>query len=159
MRNVELIINGVEPQAGVEEAAISGSLAALEHECAEGEICIELTNDAEIHAVNRAFRGVDRPTDVLSFPAFEGEELISEPDGHIGDIMISLDTAARQAEELGHSLQREVKFLAIHGTLHILGYDHMCPEDEEVMTAKQRQIMKRTEESPFEGVNSNENDT
>jgi probable rRNA maturation factor len=151
MSFIEIIQNGVEAEEETILAAQRGSLAALAFEGAEGEICIELTNDAVIHGINRDFRSVDRPTDVLSFPTCEGEELIAAPDGHLGDIMISLDTAARQAAELGHSLAREVMFLAIHGTLHILGYDHMKPEDETVMFEKQRQILKKTENEAILG--------
>ena len=151
MRTVEVILNGVEPELSVIEAAKRGSLAAMCFEGAEGEICIELTIDTVIHETNRDFRGVDRPTDVLSFPAFEGEELIAAPDGFLGDIMISLDTASRQAWEIGHSLEREVTFLAVHGTLHILGYDHMVPEDEAVMFEKQRQIFEKLKEDPEYG--------
>ena len=99
MRAVETVpgVPGIMDQALA--AAERGSMAALEAENAEGEISIELTDDETIHRLNRDFRGVDRPTDVLSFPAFEGEELIGIPDGHLGDIMISVETAARQAEE------------------------------------------------------------
>ena len=146
MREVEVLVNGIPDDEELREAARRGSLAALYYEGAEGEICIELTNDETIHALNRDYRGVDRPTDVLSFPSFEGEALISAPDGHLGDIMISVDTAARQARELLHSTAREVMFLAIHGTLHVLGYDHMDPSDEEIMTERQRDILKRIEE-------------
>ena len=142
MKNVEVLFSGTEPNEAFENAAMRGSLAALGFEEAEGEICIELTNDAIIHEYNRSYRGVDRPTDVLSFPAFEGEELISAPDGHLGDIMISVDTARRQAAELMHSTEREIAFLAIHGTLHVLGFDHMTPDDEEIMTAEQRKIIR-----------------
>lgn len=146
MRNVEVLTNGVEQNRSNEDAAKRGSLAALEFEGKNGEICIELTNDAVIHEYNLSYRSVDRPTDVLSFPVFEGEELIAVPDGHLGDIMISVETAARQAAELGHSTEREITFLAIHGTLHVLGYDHMVPEDEEIMTKKQREILRSIEE-------------
>lgn len=143
MREAEVIFNEISPNEAYERAAKLGVLTALTHEGAEGEICVELTNDTVIHAYNRDYRSVDRPTDVLSFPSFEGEQLIVTPDGHLGDIMISVDTAIRQAEELGHSAEREILFLAVHGTLHILGYDHMCPEDEEIMTQKQREIIAR----------------
>ena len=145
MIDIEVLFNGVEADEGLQNAAGIGSYAALLYEKADGEICIELTNDEIIHQVNRDYRHVDRPTDVLSFPTFEGEELISAPDGHLGDIMISVETAKRQAFELGHSLEREVMFLAIHGTLHVLGYDHMEPEDEEIMTKKQRDILNELE--------------
>ena len=141
MIKAEVVYNGIEPVSGFEQAAVRGSLTALEYEEAKGDICIELTNDATIHEYNRDFRMVDRPTDVLSFPVCEGEELIFTPDGHLGDIMISVETAARQAAELGHSTEREIMFLAIHGTLHILGFDHMKPEDEEIMFAEQRRIL------------------
>lgn len=141
MRTVETIIGVPTVSGSAEEAARLGSLAALEAEDAEGEISIVLTDDETIHGYNRDFRGVDRPTDVLSFPASEGEELIGIPDGHLGDIMISVETAERQAKELGHSTEREIAFLAVHGTLHVLGYDHMSPEDEEIMTARQREII------------------
>ena len=141
MRTVETIIGVPTVSGSAEEAARLGSLAALEAEDAEGEISIVLTDDETIHDYNRDFRGVDRPTDVLSFPASEGEELIGIPDGHLGDIMISVETAERQAKELGHSTEREIAFLAVHGTLHVLGYDHMTPEDEEIMTARQREII------------------
>lgn len=141
MRTVETIIGVPTISGSAEEAARLGSLAALEAEDAEGEISIVLTDDETIHGYNRDFRGVDRPTDVLSFPASEGEELIGIPDGHLGDIMISVETAERQAKELGHSTEREIAFLAVHGTLHVLGYDHMTPEDEEIMTARQREII------------------
>jgi probable rRNA maturation factor len=141
MRTVETIIGVPTVSGSAEEAARLGSLAALEAEDAEGEISIVLTDDETIHGYNRDFRGVDRPTDVLSFPASEGEELIGIPDGHLGDIMISVETAERQAKELGHSTEREIAFLAVHGTLHVLGYDHMTPEDEEIMTARQREII------------------
>ena len=141
MTGAEVVYNGIEENEAYERAALLGAMAALEHEEAEGDICIELTNDELIHGYNRDYRGVDRPTDVLSFPVFEGEELVTVPDGHLGDIMISVETAERQALELGHSTEREITFLAIHGTLHILGYDHMIPSDEEVMTSRQREIL------------------
>ncbi len=144
-RLVEIMFEGVEEDELFSAAAVRGAMTALVFEEAEGEIGIVLTNDDTIHTCNREYRGVDRPTDVLSFPTQEGDELIAVPDGHIGDIMISVDTAARQAAELDHSTAREIMFLAIHGTLHILGYDHMQPEDEEIMFKKQREILKIAE--------------
>lgn len=142
MRIAEIVFNGIDELEQYAEAARKGVLTALEFEDAEGEIGIELANDELIHEVNREFRHVDRPTDVLSFPCCEGEQLASIPDGHLGDIMISVETAARQAEELDHSVEREILFLAVHGTLHILGYDHLEPEDELIMLKKQKDIIK-----------------
>lgn len=145
MRKAEIVFSGICENELYAAAAAKGVAAALEFEQEPGEIGVELTDDETIRICNRDFRGVDRQTDVLSFPCFEGEQLIGINDGHIGDIMISVDTAARQAEELGHSTEREILFLAIHGTLHILGYDHMRPEDEEIMCKKQREILKTAE--------------
>lgn len=102
---------------------------------------IVLTDDRVIHCCNRDYRGVDRPTDVLSFPADEGESLLAPPDGFLGDIMISVPRAAQQGAELGHSTERELAFLTVHGILHLLGYDHIDPKDEERMLARQRAIM------------------
>ncbi len=96
-------------------------------------------DDAKIQTVNRQFRGLDKPTDVLSFSQFEdsnGFPVDFPADGQeiaLGDLMISIETAARQARELGHSLEREIAFLCIHGTLHLLGYDHIHNSDRRVM--------------------------
>ncbi len=103
-----------------------------------------LVDDERIRELNRQYRGIDKPTDVLSFAAREGEQLHSGRKGeYLGDIAISLETAARQADEFGHSLSRELAFLTVHGVLHLLGYDHMVPEDEKEMRALQNKIMQR----------------
>ena len=140
---IEVLFDGTTEEESYSIAAKSGVEAVLRHENVCGEVCVELTCDAVIHEYNRSYRGVDRPTDVLSFPTDEGEALLSPPDGHIGDIVISVDTALRQANELSHSIQREIFFLAVHGTLHILGYDHMRAEDEIIMLDKQRDIISK----------------
>ena len=130
--------------------------AALE---AEGmdlpcEINVLLTDDEGIHQVNLDMRGVDRPTDVLSFPMFDlspgekpGEEHEDPDTGPVplGDMCISLERAAAQAEEYGHSVERELSYLAVHSVLHLLGYDHM---DEGPMKAQ----MRRREEHILEGL-------
>ncbi|HBT47345.1 MAG TPA: rRNA maturation RNase YbeY [Peptococcaceae bacterium] len=110
------------------------------------EVSVTLVNDAEIRRLNRTYRGVDAPTDVLSFPlrdAGDGEPPIKggEEDLLLGDIFISLETAERQAAAYGHSLEREVGFLALHGFLHLLGYDHDTPDREEVMFRRQEEIL------------------
>ena len=104
-------------------------------------VSIVLTDDETIHAYNREYRDVDRATDVLSFPADEGDEILSIPDDFLGDIMISVPRAAEQGAALGHSTERELMFLTVHGVLHLLGFDHMRPEDETVMLEHQRRIM------------------
>lgn len=108
------------------------------------EANVLITSDEEIHAINLEQRDVDRPTDVLSFPMFElapgdkPEADWADPDTGLvplGDMVISLERCAAQAEEFGHSLERELSYLAVHSVLHLLGYDHM---DEGPMKAQMR---------------------
>lgn len=99
--------------------------AALRHEAFEGdaEVSVTVTDNERIHEMNREYRGVDRPTDVLSFPLFDDDFNDGECEA-LGDIVLSLEKAVEQAEEYGHSLEREVAFLTVHSVLHLLGYDH-----------------------------------
>lgn len=107
------------------------------------EVSVTFTDNEGIHALNREYRNVDRPTDVLSFPLSDGEDY--DTDGAavlLGDIVISLERAQTQAEEYGHSFEREVAFLTVHSMLHLLGYDHeTSPEDERDMFARQDEIL------------------
>lgn len=108
------------------------------------EVSITLVDNATIHELNREHRGVDRPTDVLSFSQLEGEELASPPEGGpllLGDIVVSLERCREQAEEYGHSYERELGFLIAHGMLHLLGYDHQTPEEEAEMMATTEAIL------------------
>jgi len=126
--------------------------AAARYEDVEaGEVAVTLVDDARIQELNRDYRGKDQPTDVLSF-AMEEESAEGEPeiffdeeDGEpltmLGDIIISVPTAERQAAEYGHSIEREVAFLAVHGFLHLIGYDHMTEEEEHEMFARQEAIL------------------
>lgn len=93
------------------------------------EVDVSFLSDDEMRALNRAWRGKDRPTDVLSFAAHEGEPMPGL-EGALGDLVISLDTAAAQAREHGHSLEEEVAVLTAHGLLHLLGLDHERGEAE-----------------------------
>lgn len=141
-------INMIEIEASEEQikAVEKAVRAALSEENAEGKcVSVVLTTDEIIHEYNREYRSVDRPTDVLSFPSDEGAELIAPPDGFIGDIMISIPRAEEQGRSLGHSTEREIMFLTVHGVLHLLGYDHMTEEDEAVMLPKQRKIISSIE--------------
>jgi probable rRNA maturation factor len=96
--------------------ALAAWLAGVAPARARGSLTVAVTTDARVRALNRRFRGVSKPTDVLSFPA-------DEP-GELGDIVIARGVAVRQARDLGHSLSTELKVLALHGLLHLLGYDH-----------------------------------
>ncbi len=127
---------------GSEAVVTAAAEAALAHEGAMGIISVLLTDDEIIHRMNRSFRNVDKPTDVLSFPAREGEKLPSLPDDFLGDIAISVERARAQAGEYGHSFERELSFLTVHGTLHLLGYDHIQEEDRLEMFLRQEQILQ-----------------
>lgn len=96
------------------------------------EVSILITNNAEVQGLNAEYRDIDAPTDVLSFPM---------DDEYLGDIVISMDKVLEQAEEYGHSPQRELAFLTVHGMLHLLGYDHMEEEDQVRMRAREEEIL------------------
>lgn len=144
----DIIISAdVETPAGLEDGLRRAITAALE---AQGvnlpcEINVLLTGDEGIRGVNRTMRGVDKPTDVLSFPMFDMPAGSlptagwSDPDSGLlplGDMCLSLERAAAQAQEYGHSLEREAGYLAVHSVLHLLGYDHT---DEGPMKAQMRE--------------------
>jgi probable rRNA maturation factor len=117
-----------------------------------GEVVVSLVDDETIRELNRNYRNKDASTDVLSFALQESdgiepeimygeeEEAEAEP---LGDIVISVPAAIRQAEEYGHSVQRELAFLAVHGFLHLVGYDHMTEEDEKEMFSRQDAILAK----------------
>lgn len=120
----------------------------------EGEVALTFVTDEAIHELNMNYRGIDRPTDVLSFAMNEsleaemdivyeleeGEDL-DELTDVLGDIVISVERAQAQSEEYGHSLNRELGFLFVHGFLHLLGYDHQDVASEKVMMGKQEEIL------------------
>ncbi|MEN6340872.1 MAG: rRNA maturation RNase YbeY [Clostridiaceae bacterium] len=115
--------------------------AALENGGVKGDVCVLITDAEEIQTLNRTYRKIDRVTDVLTFPAWEGEAILCPKDEYLGDIAICYERALEQAEEYNHSLERELAFLAVHGSLHLMGYDHMTSEDEAAMFAKQEEIL------------------
>ena len=122
----------------------------------EAEVNLTMTNNAGIHELNREYRQIDRPTDVLSFPMLsyeqagdfsflteESEDDFNPDSGEVmlGDIVISVDKVLEQAESYGHSPRREFAFLIVHSMLHLFGYDHMIPEEAKVMEEKQNAIL------------------
>ena len=124
---------------GVIRRAVNG---ALKYEkCGfEAEISVTLTDNENIRALNSEYRGIDRVTDVLSFPLFE-----EQPNGTLmlGDIVLSLEKCREQGEAFGHGFWRECAFLTVHSTLHLLGYDHeTCEEDERDMRRRQTKIVE-----------------
>ena len=140
---IEILTDLPETPEMLERVLTAAAEAALAYEGAAGDITISVVDDEEIHRMNREYRGVDRPTDVLSFPAAEGDAFPAIPDAFLGDIAISLPRAEMQAEEYGHSLLRELTFLTVHGMLHLLGYDHMMDEDRARMCARQDEILEK----------------
>lgn len=112
----------------------------------EAILSVTFVDNKFIHKMNKEYRGVDRPTDVISFAFLDGDknrkkELEGKGPVSLGDIYISVDKAKEQAKEYGHPLERELSFLFVHGLLHLLGYDHMTKEDEEVMFKLQDEIL------------------
>ena len=111
----------------------------------DAELSVVLCDNAYIHELNKTYRNIDRPTDVLSFALNEGEEEgYDGPDTKLlGDIVISLDKTREQADEYGHSFERELAYLTVHGMLHILGYDHMTDEDKTEMRKEEEFVLHR----------------
>lgn len=115
----------------------------------QSEVSVTFTTEEDIHELNREHRGIDRPTDVLSF-ALNDETGEFDPTFHevlglpnlLGDIVISVPHVERQAADYGHSFERELAFLVVHGFLHLLGYDHMNKEEEKQMFTKQEEILQ-----------------
>lgn len=113
------------------------------------DVYITLTNNVEIHKINKEYRDVDRPTDVLSFPMYERDDIQTlkedtndEIEKILGDIIISIEKVEEQANEYGHSFERELAYLVTHGMLHLLGYDHMIEEEKKVMRCREEEILE-----------------
>ena len=109
-------------------------------------VSVSIVDNRYIHKINKKYRHIDRPTDVISFAFLDSENnydkvLFSPGPAVLGDIYISLEKAKEQAEEYGHSLHRELSFLFVHGLLHLLGYDHINKEDEKEMFQLQEEIL------------------
>jgi len=108
---------------------------------ASSDITIVLTDDAQLHELNRDYLGVDAPTDVLSFPASELDPETGST--YLGDILISIPRAVQQAQAAGHPIEAEVQLLVVHGVLHLLGYDHAEADEKARMWAEQSKVLER----------------
>ena len=149
-----------EKELGIDYAALANQVAdkvlAMEQCPYDAQINLVLTDNEEIKRVNTEFRNIQAPTDVLSFPMITFEtpgdyDIVEEDESYfdldtdellLGDIMISVDKVFAQAEEYGHSVKREFSFLVAHSMLHLLGYDHMTPEEASVMETKQAKALE-----------------
>ena len=106
-------------------------------------VSITLTNPDTIWKINKQYRNVDRPTDVLSFPMFEKNEIPNIQNDILGDIVISIAQVEKQAEEYGHSFERELSYMTVHGFYHLMGYDHIEENDKQEMRKKEENILQK----------------
>ena len=133
----------IEAEIPFEESLLArAAQAALDHqgESSEAELSIVLSDDARLQALNRAYLGIDAPTDVLSFPATETDPETGAP--YLGDILISIPRAQAQAEAAGHRFDAEVQLLVVHGVLHLLGHDHAEAKEKARMWKAQAEILE-----------------
>ena len=131
-------------RAAIDSERLEGmASAAMEREgLPSAELSVLITDDETVRELNREYAGDDTPTDVLAFSLREGEEFAS-PDGvlRLGEVIISYPTARRQAADAGIPVEREIEHLLVHGVLHLLGYDHAEPQEEDRMRARERDLL------------------
>ena len=142
-------VNGFDNYEVIYSSLLEKTFAHLGLTC-DPILSVSLVDNAFIHKLNKEYRQVDRPTDVISFAFLDGEKdrdkiLHGKQPVSLGDIYISVDKAKEQAASYGHSLERELSFLFVHGLLHLLGYDHMTKEQEEIMFKLQDEILPSKE--------------
>ena len=140
----------IRPDEETESLMQAAAVAALSGEGIDPEnasISVSFVDAVEIRALNRQYRGIDKKTDVLSFPAYEAgqipteEELTEGEELALGDVVICEEVCEAQAKEFGHSIQREIIYLFTHSVLHLLGYDHENKEDKADMRAREEEVM------------------
>ena len=138
----------IKLESNISELIESACKAVLEIEnfTDDAEVNVTLVSDDEIHRLNLEFRNIDKSTDVLSFPLGENGEYDVNPENGclmLGDVIISVEHALRQAEEFGHSKEREIAYLTVHSVLHLLGYDHVDEaEEKRIMRMKEEEALK-----------------
>lgn len=138
----------IKLESNISELIESACKAVLEIEnfTDDAEVNVTLVSDDEIHRLNLEFRNIDKSTDVLSFPLGENGEYDVNPENGclmLGDVIISVEHALRQAEEFGHSKEREIAYLTVHSVLHLLGYDHVDEaEEKRIMRMKEEETLK-----------------
>lgn len=147
----EIVYNNIEENSkydGIIKPVIETCFKEENLEKSKLLITITLTTKEEIRQINKTYRNIDKPTDVLSFPMFEKEELdrkIKENDfmheDVLGDIIISIEQVENQAKEYGHSFERELSYMIVHGFYHLMGYDHIEEKDKEKMRPKEEKIL------------------
>ena len=150
---VEISYNEVEKEANEESIiqSVVQTVLKLEKIKHSVDVYITLTNNEEIHKINKEYREVDRPTDVLSFPMYEREDIeklreekTNEIEEILGDIIISIPKVKEQAEEYGHSYERELAYLTTHGMVHLLGYDHLDEGEQKAQMRSREEAIAST---------------
>ncbi len=137
--NEQTEIKGVINETKKTVREVVSAVLESEHENDGASVSVTFVDNERIRELNREFRNIDRATDVLSFPA--DEPIVGGKGRFLGDIALSLERAKTQSEEYGHSFRREVAFLTAHSVLHLLGYDHIVPDEEKEMFAKQEKVL------------------
>ncbi len=129
---------------------VVSTVLETENICHDVDVYITLMDNEEIHKINKEYRNVDRPTDVLSFPMFERDEIIklkeqkkNDIEEILGDILVSVPKVKEQADEYGHSFERELAYLVTHGMLHLLGYDHMEEDEKKIMREHEEAVLHK----------------
>lgn len=148
LNNIQTAHSLSDDQLGLITAVLDFGLGRFDK--AEAEVSLVLVDNDYIQELNLEYRGIDQPTDVLSFAMEEGEEMVvlADPeDGEpmpelLGDIYISVERAREQAESYGHTFERELSYLAVHGLLHLMGFDHQNPEDTTLMRAEEEKVLQ-----------------
>ena len=126
--------------------------SVLKHEKTDKFFNIIFVDKDKIQQINNDYRGINKVTDVITFALMENpDELFMEAIDELGDVFICIDRAIEQANEYNHSIEREMGFLAVHGYLHLIGYDHMTEEDEKIMFSKQDEILNKAKLKRNEG--------
>lgn len=139
---VDVAFDGLEEDDDRAERVVADAeRALLALDMADAELSVLLCDDDTIQPLNRDWRGIDAPTDVLSFP----QDDAPNPGGLLGDVVISVQTAARQADEAGHDLHTELRVLLVHGLCHLLGHDHEEPDDAREMQALEARLLAAVE--------------
>ena len=148
---VEIIYKDIQQNKKYEEVITKVLAKCYEIEGLENsklDITITLTNPENIHQINKEYRNIDRATDVLSFPMFEKEELDKkiannefEHKDVLGDIIISIEKVEEQAKEYGHSFERELSYMVVHGFYHLMGYDHIEEADKKILRPKEEKVL------------------
>ena len=140
MNNIE-IINETNETIDLEDLKHTINYALETENVNNAFMNIIIIDNEKIHQINKEYRGIDRPTDVISFALEDDKTFVKTDFRVLGDIYISIDKVHEQARSYGHSFRRELSFLAVHGIMHLLGYDHMNHDDEKIMFGKQEKIL------------------